>query len=125
MKAREQGYGRLFWCNHVAKHAASGKTQAAYSAENGIKYQTLSAWVNKLAREQRDADTTRKRGRPPKARDDVFARVVVKGGAKAAPPVPAVAPMRLVFPGGIALEFGPGFDAGALAQLIAATGGRR
>ena len=119
MKHREQEFRREFWCDHVAKQAASGKSQSAYSTENGIKHQTLSSWVTRLAREARGADAPRKRGRPPKSKVDPFAKVVAETSTARLP-----ASMRLTFPGGIALDLVPGFDVGSVARLIAAAGGR-
>lgn len=116
-----KNFSREFWHGHVEKFKVSGMKQITYSQAHGLKHQTLSAWINRLGKDEGQIKI-----KSPKARQTTsavqFAKVIVA-------PQPGMtentASMRLSFPGGIALDLAHNFDAASVARLMAAVAGVR
>ena len=115
-----------FWRERLAQQAAGGRTIAAWCRQNGVAGSLFHFWKRTIAR--RDAGRL---GPPPKTSarrkaPAVFARVVL--APPPPPPHPESLPARdaieIMLCGGQVVRVASGFDAAALARVLAVLEGR-
>lgn len=102
----EQSERAARWREHVERWRRSGQTQAAYSAEHGLKKKSLGYWVRQLRQEGA--------GKPDSVLSLVAARPV-----GIAPPLQAGELLSLRSPSGWCLRFGALPPASWLAEVLA------
>jgi hypothetical protein len=98
-----------FWVEHVQAAAASGLTLKEYATREGLAVTQLYGW-------RRSCKRRGLLGQAPAADRFVPVQVVAD---------PACAPLRLVFPDGLALEFGEAVTEATLRRVLAGLGWAR
>lgn len=97
---------RADWKKRVQQWDKSGLSAAAFAAREGIEAKQLVWWRWKL------------RATPSEPAAAPLSFLPVRVVDRAAPPLPRSAPIEIVLPNGRIVRVPPGFDPGALAQLL-------